>query len=159
MTGQYGNFGSGGDKPMEVYDVTGDRCEDPVHLGTVVWPENIHNLTISGNGRYVFATQPTQVVDISPMFEGKPYGHLGNLDNVMDYPLVSPAPGADLDDAVPGARQRGLPTTYFGHEAAELRRHAGHPRVADARRSTCSRSPTSARGSSATPTARRRACR
>ena len=73
VTGQYGNFGSGGNKPMEVYDVTGDRCEHPVHLGTVVWPENIHNLTISGNGRYVFATQPTQVVDISPMFDGKPY--------------------------------------------------------------------------------------
>jgi LVIVD repeat len=118
VAGQYGNFGSGGNKPMEVYDVTGDRCEHPVHLGTVVWPENIHNLTISGNGRYVFATQPTQVVDISPMFEGKPYRHLGNLDNVLDYPLVPPAPGADLDDLIPGARQQGLPTTYFGHEAA-----------------------------------------
>jgi len=118
VTGQYGNFGSGGDKPMEVYDVTGDRCEHPVHLGTVVWPENIHNLTITGNGRYVFATQPTQVVDISPMFQGEPYVYLGNLDNVMDYPVVAPAPGADLDDAVPGARTQGLPSTYFGHEAA-----------------------------------------
>jgi hypothetical protein len=35
----------------------------------------------------------------------------------MDYPLVGPAPVADLDDAVPAARQQGLPTTYFGHEA------------------------------------------
>ena len=118
VTGQYGNFGSGGDKPMEVYDVTGDRCEAPVHLGTVRWPENIHNLTISGNGRYVFATQPTQVVDISPMFSGKPHRYLGNLDNVMEFPLVPPAPGADLDDLLPGARQKGLPTTYFGHEVA-----------------------------------------
>ena len=118
VTGQYGNFGSGGNKPMEVYDVTGERCEAPVHLGTVIWPENIHNLTISGNGRYVFATQPTQVVDISPMFEGKPYRYLGNLDNVMEYPVLMPAPGADVDDLLPGVRQEGLPTTYFGHEAA-----------------------------------------
>ncbi|MFL6204807.1 MAG: hypothetical protein ACJ739_05610 [Acidimicrobiales bacterium] len=118
VTGQYGNFGSGGDKPMEVYDVTGDRCTDPVHLGTVRWPENIHNLTISGNGRYVFATQPTQVVDISPMFAGGHYVYLGNLDNAMDFPVVAPAPGADVDDAVPAARTRGLPATYFGHEAA-----------------------------------------
>jgi hypothetical protein len=118
VTGQYGNFGSGGDKPMEVYDVTGERCEAPVHLGTVVWPENIHNLTISGNGRYVFATQPTQVVDISPMFRGEPHRYLGNLDNVMEYPVLMPAPGADVDDLLPGVRQEGLPTTYFGHEAA-----------------------------------------
>jgi hypothetical protein len=116
VTGQYGNAGSGGDKPMEVYDVTGDTCEDPRHLGTVRWPENIHNLTISGNGRYVFATQPTQVVDIGPMFEGQPYRYLGNLDNAMEYPVVSPAPGADLDDAIPPARQKGLPANYFGHQ-------------------------------------------
>lgn len=116
VTGQYGNAGSGGNKPMEVYDVTGDRCADPVHLGTVIWPENIHNLTISGNGRYVFATQPTQVVDINPMFEGRPPVHLGNLDNVLPYPVVPIAPGADVDDAVPAARQQGLPSNYFGHQ-------------------------------------------
>ena len=116
VTGQYGNAGSGGDKPMEVYDVTGDACEEPKHLGTVRWPENIHNLTISGNGRYVFATQPTQVVDISPMFDGKPHRYIGNLDNAMEYPIVSPAPGADLDDAVPPARQKGFPVSYFGHQ-------------------------------------------
>ncbi len=116
VAGQYGNAGSGGDKPMEVYDVTGEKCAHPVHLGTVRWPENIHNLTISGNGRYVFATQPTQVVDISPMFEGLAPIHLGNLDNVMDYPVVGPAPGADVDDAAPAARQQGLPSNYFGHQ-------------------------------------------
>src|SRR4030095_10006786 len=92
-------------------------CAPPKRLQTYRWPENIHNLTISGNGRYVFATQPTQVVDISPMFEGRPYVYLGNLDNVMYSPIVSPAPGADLDDQVPAARTQGLPSAYFGHEA------------------------------------------
>jgi hypothetical protein len=43
--------------------------------------------------------------------------YLGNLDNVMDFPIVPTGPGADLDDALPGVRQRGLPATYFGHEA------------------------------------------
>jgi hypothetical protein len=114
VTGQYGNFGSGGKKPMEVFDVTGDKCVNPQHLGTVIWPENIHNLTISGNGRYVFATQPTQVVDISPMFDGKPHVYLGNLDDVMHYPLVGVSPVANLDDPVPALSRE--PATYASHQ-------------------------------------------
>ena len=35
------------------------------YLETYSWPENIHNLTISGNGKYVFATQPSIVVGSS----------------------------------------------------------------------------------------------
>jgi hypothetical protein len=44
---------------MDVYDVT--DCADPVLLETFRWPESIHNLTLSGDGRYVFGTQPLQV--------------------------------------------------------------------------------------------------
>ena len=69
VVGQYGNQ-SGGDKPMDVYDVS--DCAEPRLLETFRWPENIHNLTISGNGRYVFATQPLQVVDLDPLFDGDP---------------------------------------------------------------------------------------
>jgi hypothetical protein len=113
VVGQYGNQ-SGGDKPMDIYDVT--DCDDPVLLETFMWPENIHNLTISGNGRYVFATQPLQALDIEPLFdEDQNSGgrYLGNLEDEIEYPIVGVRPVADLDDDVPVRDQGG----YTSHEA------------------------------------------
>lgn len=117
VVGQYGNQ-AGGDKPMDVYDVS--DCADPVLLDTVVWPENIHNLTISGNGRYVYATQPLQVMDIEPLFDGDPATgavYLGNLEGVTPYPLVSVGPGADLDDHLPREVREARTDGYTSHEA------------------------------------------
>jgi len=119
VVGEYGNQ-SGGDKPMDVYDVR--DCDRPVLLETFRWPANIHNLTISGNGRYVFATQPLQVVDLDPLFDGDPatgVRYVGNLDDALPYPIVPVEPGPDLDDGLPAeVRERRTATTgYTSHEA------------------------------------------
>src|SRR5438093_2915067 len=83
VVGTYGNQ-SGGNKPMDIYDVS--DCANPRLITTFIWPENIHNLTISSDLRYVFATQPLQVVDIADAV--KPV-YLGNLEDVMPYPLIA----------------------------------------------------------------------
>lgn len=98
VVGEYGNVGKTA-VPMDIYDVS--TCDKPELLATFEWPENIHNLTISGNGRYVFGTQPLQVLDLDPLFDGRPARFIGNLESAIPFPLVSVGPGADLDDALP----------------------------------------------------------
>src|SRR5205085_1135176 len=107
VIGQYGNTVVGNSPlsanpavdsptPMDIYDVTAD-CTKPVLKMTYEWPTNIHNLTISENGRYVFATQPLEVLDISPLWashQGKPI-YLGNLDKAMEGPMFAVGPSAD----------------------------------------------------------------
>jgi hypothetical protein len=107
VVGEYGNnTGPGqvsGNDLMHIYDVTGKQCEDPLYKGGFRFPENIHNLTISGNGKYVFATSPNQVLSIEGLFDNNPttgMRFLGNLDDVTDYPLVGVYPVADLDQDV-----------------------------------------------------------
>jgi hypothetical protein len=118
VVGQYGNVGNT-NVPMDVYDVR--SCANPVLLETVHWEENTHNLTVSGNGRYVFATQPLQVVDLDPLFDGNPATparHLGNLESAIPFPLVATGPGADLDDALPGSLSRPyVGASSLSHEA------------------------------------------
>ena len=115
VVGEYGNQ-SGGDKPMSIFDVS--DCTNPRLLEVFRWPENIHNLTISGNGRYVFATQPLQAVDIEPLFDADPATtsrYIGNIEAaVTDSALVAVGPGADLDDAAPLPKG---PARYLSHEA------------------------------------------
>ena len=120
VVGQYGNVGTS-NVPMDVYDVS--DCANPVLLETFHWPENSHNLTLSGNGRYVFATQPVQVADLDPLFDDDPstgVAFLGNLETATPFPLVSNGPGADLDDVLPTelreARHGGTATS-LSHEA------------------------------------------
>ncbi len=134
VVGQYGNDPVSGPKPMDVYDVT--DCDHPRHipnpeedpdgskgLATYYWPENIHNLTISGNGRYVFATIPVQAADISGLFDEDPATgvvYLGNLASELPRPpLASPGPVADLDDALPAEVNSVAPrkAQQMGHEA------------------------------------------
>lgn len=120
VVGQYGNDVVSGPKPMDVYDVSSRNCRRPKFLGTYYWPENIHNLTISGNGRYVFATQPLQAMDISPLWDADPGTgpvYLGNLQDVMEGPVVATGPAADLDDNLPAeVRQLSRPKNT-SHEA------------------------------------------
>src|SRR5436190_2447459 len=120
VVGQYGNDVVPGAKPMDVYDVSNADCTKYRFLGTYYWPENIHNLTISGNGRYVFATQPLQVMDISPLWDANPLTgptYLGNLDDIAQAPPLSMGPTADLDDALPGEVRALTHPLNTSHEA------------------------------------------
>ena len=117
VVGQYGNQ-SGGDKPMDVYDVS--DCVSPRLLTTFIWPKNIHNLTISGNGRYVFATQPLQVADLDPLFDANPatgVKYLGDLEAATPGLPVAAGPMADLDDVLPRAVRAQGRSVYLSHEA------------------------------------------
>ncbi len=117
VVGQYGNQ-AGGNKPMDVYDVS--DCAKPRLLETFRWPENIHNLTISGNGRYVFATQPLQVADIGPLFDADKRTrtkYLGNLEAATPGLPFAVGPSADLDDALPESLREADHNRYLSHEA------------------------------------------
>jgi LVIVD repeat-containing protein len=117
VVGQYGNQ-AGGDKPMDIYDVS--DCAKPRLLQTFIWPENIHNLTISGNGRYVFATQPLQVADIDPLFDADPRTkttYLGDLEADTPGLPFAVGPSADLDDALPEEVRGAWQNYYLSHEA------------------------------------------
>src|SRR4051812_42118189 len=115
VVGQYGNDVVSDPKPMDVYDVSDPDCSKFRHIpnpqfpndktkATYYWPENIHNLTLSRDGRYVFATIPLQAADISGLFDGNDktgVTWLGNLDKAMDGTPVATGPMADLDDSAP----------------------------------------------------------
>lgn len=103
VVGQYGNDVASGPKPMDVYDVSDPDCTKFRHVTTFWWPTNIHNLTISPDGRYVFATIPLQAADISGLWDDDPKTdvvYLGNIEQAMQGPPVAVGPAADLDDAV-----------------------------------------------------------
>jgi hypothetical protein len=85
-----------------------------------MWPDNIHNLTISPDGHYVFATQPLQVLDIAPLFDNDPssdVNYLGNLDDAMEGPMFATGPSADLDDNLPKEVRQTQHPSYSSHEA------------------------------------------
>jgi hypothetical protein len=121
VVGQYGNDQASAPKPMDIYDVS--DCAAPVLLGTYLWPENIHNLTISPDGRYVFATQPLQVIELLPNLHDtgleitERVRFLGNLDDAMEGPFLSVGPMADIDDELPPQARDTLPFSYSSHEA------------------------------------------
>jgi hypothetical protein len=119
VVGQYGNdaVAPPPGKPMDVYDVSNPDCTKWWHFpnaespndptkATFYWPENIHNLTISANGRYVFGTIPTQAVDISGLYDRDPrtsITYLGDIDKQLYVPPEGVGPTADLDDPVQAA--------------------------------------------------------
>ena len=119
VVGQYGNDHWPTDpKPMDIYDVS--NCAEPRLLETFYFPENIHNLTLSGNGRYVFSTAPIQVVDLDPLFDADPKTKsvlLGSLDDIIAGPPMSPGPVADVDDALPEEVRGATSSEYVSHEA------------------------------------------
>ena len=110
VVGTYGNQ-SGGNKPMDVYDVS--DCASPRFLTTIWWTDNIHNLTISEDLRYVFATQPLQVVDLAD-----PAHEVRNLEEELPEPLLPVGPYGDLDDDHPDEiREARTAKGYSSHEA------------------------------------------
>jgi hypothetical protein len=120
VVGQYGNDATAEPKPMDIYDVSDPDCAKYKHLATYYWPANIHNLTISKNGRYVFATLPLEVVDISALWDDNPrtgVRYVGNIEQEMDGPLFAPGPTADLDDNTPPKVRALSHPKIAGHEA------------------------------------------
>ena len=120
VVGQYGNHQVSDPKPMDVYDVS--NCAEPKLLETFEFPVNIHNLTISGNGDYVFATQPLQVVRLlhDELRDGDPHNgvqYLGNLQEAMAGPPVAVGPTADVDDHLPAEVRDEMRPRYTAHEA------------------------------------------
>ncbi|HEV3354745.1 MAG TPA: hypothetical protein VG076_17580 [Acidimicrobiales bacterium] len=108
VIGQYGNDIVSDPKPMDVYDAT--DCEHPQLLTTYYWPENIHNLTITGDGKYVFATLPLQVVDISGLWATPPTSvrYVGDVQKAMDGPPVATGPTADVYGSLPSQARPGV---------------------------------------------------
>lgn len=132
--GEYGNQAQG-PKPVDIYDVS--NCADPKLVETHWFPENVHNVTISGNGEWLYATQPTQVVDLKPLFApDRPAGlvcdaetpagaterdkwcarYVGNLDAAMPGPPVAHGPTATLDDPVQDVAWSKTNPGYVAHE-------------------------------------------
>jgi hypothetical protein len=104
VVGQYGSDILPERKPMDVYDVSEPHCDQPRLLTTFSWPENTHNLTLSPDGRYAFATQPLQVADLAGLWDDDPttgVRYLGNLGNALPGPPVAVGPTANVDDLVP----------------------------------------------------------
>jgi hypothetical protein len=115
VVGQYGNDVVSDPKPMDVYDISDPDCSKFRHIpnpdfpddptkATYYWPRNIHNLTLSQDGNYVFATIPLQAADISGLWDDDPatgVKDLGSIEAAMDGPPVATGPVADLDDNLP----------------------------------------------------------
>jgi hypothetical protein len=115
VVGQYGNDAVSKPKPMDVYDISNPDCTKWKHIpnpefpnnpneATYYWPENIHNLTLSRDGRYVFATLPVQAVDISGLFDTNPHTgvkYLGDIEKAMPALVVSPGPAGDYEGKIP----------------------------------------------------------
>ena len=120
VVGQYGNDAVSDPKPMDVYDVSDPDCSKFKHLTTYYWPANTHNLTLSADGRYVFATIPLQAADISGLWDDDPrtgVTYLGNLEKEMDGTPVAPGPTADLDDGLPAEARHATHPISTSHEA------------------------------------------
>ena len=100
VVGQYGNDAvKTGPKPMDIYDVSDPDCTKFRLMATFDWPTNIHNLTISQNGRYVFATNHLSAVDISGLWDDDPNTgvvYLGDIRGAIDSSPVAVGPSADV---------------------------------------------------------------
>jgi hypothetical protein len=115
VVGQYGNDIVSAPKPMDIYDVSDPDCRKFKHIpnpdalndptkATYYWPANIHNLTISSDGRYVFATIPLQAIDISGLWNNSSQPrikYLGNIQNAMDGAPLAIGPLADVTGSLP----------------------------------------------------------
>ncbi len=131
VVGQYGNDVVSDPKPMDVYDVSDPDCTKFKHIpnpdapndpskATFYWPANIHNLTISQDGKYVFATIPLQAIDISGLWDNdlsSGVKYLGNIQDAMDGPPVAVGPTADLDDNLPAEVRSQTHPQNASHEA------------------------------------------
>ena len=73
VAGRYGAIPVHVPSPMDIYDVS--DCTHPKLMSTYTFPDNIHNLTFSPDGKRVYTTLPIQVLDITdlahPSFVGR----------------------------------------------------------------------------------------
>src|SRR4051794_4020244 len=114
VVGEYGNDPKSYPKPMDIYtyDTHDPNCAhlrhidnptDPKGLATYYWPENIHNLTITPDGRYVYATIPIQAIDLQDMWRhidspkaASYIKYVGNLNNAMNAAQEGVGPQNDI---------------------------------------------------------------
>ena len=75
VAGRYG-LTPGIPAPMDIYDVR--NCTHPRLVTTYTWPSNIHNLTFAPDGKRLYATLPTEAIDLTNLAHPR---FLGNLDN------------------------------------------------------------------------------
>src|SRR5205807_1680359 len=85
VAGRYG-LTPGIPAPMDIYDVR--NCAHPRLVTTYTWPTNIHNLTFSPDGRRIYATLPTEAVDVTDLAHPR---FLGNLDDQIPQNGSKPA--------------------------------------------------------------------
>jgi hypothetical protein len=64
--------------PVDIYDVS--DCARPVLLSTVTFPANVHNVTLSADGKRLFTTRPVQVADLT---DPRAPRYLGNIDDEL----------------------------------------------------------------------------
>jgi hypothetical protein len=82
VAGRYGPIPIAVPAPMDIYDISAD-CTHPRLTTSFTFPENIHNLTFSPDGRRVYATLPIQVLDITDLAHPQ---YLGKLDDQIPEP-------------------------------------------------------------------------
>lgn len=134
VVGEYGNDPVSYPKPMDIYtyNTRDPNCADLHHvpnptdpgaLATYYWPNNIHNLTITPDGDYVYATIPPQAIDLRGMWShirspkaASYIKYVGDLNKVIGGAPVGVGP---LDDVVPQQAQPIHPglATDNSHEA------------------------------------------
>ena len=131
VVGQYGNDPASDPKPMDVYVYDTKRpCATLEHvpnpknpnLATYYWPKNIHNLTVSPDLNYVYATIPVQAIDLSGMWAhlGQPHAadhirYVGNLNDSINAAQEGVGPQNDLVPA--GANPAHPQVADNSHEA------------------------------------------
>jgi hypothetical protein len=106
VVGQYGNDPASYPKPMDIYtyDTRDRHCahlhhipnpSDPQKRATYYWSQNIHNLTITPDGKYVYATIPIQAIDLRGMWR-----HINSPKAASYIKYVG-----NLNDAFTGAQE------------------------------------------------------
>lgn len=90
VAGRYGIGGANGFPgmaPVDVFDVS--DCTRPTLLSTIQFPSNVHNLTLTADGRRVWSTLPLQAADISdprrPVLLGSPEPQIAEQSPHLQY--------------------------------------------------------------------------
>lgn len=126
VVGQYGNDPVSDPKPMDIYLYDTRRpCDTLEHvpnpknpdLATYYWPKNIHNLTVSPDLNYVYATIPVQAIDLSGM-----WAHVGQARAADHIRYIG-----NLNDSLNAAQEGVGPQNDLVPPAA----NPAHPQVAD----------------------------
>ncbi|HVT64215.1 MAG TPA: hypothetical protein VHD81_03615 [Mycobacteriales bacterium] len=114
VVGEYGNDPVSYRKPMDIYtyNTHDPNCAhlrhipNPTHpksLATYYWPTNIHNLTVTPDGNYVYATIPIQAIDLRRFWQharspkaASYITYVGNLDKAIGGAPDGVGPLTDL---------------------------------------------------------------